>query len=50
MLGLPSAGAVRVSLGVSSQPGDVHAFLRLLRETYRDRTPAPDGLPARAGC
>ncbi|MFF7188414.1 aminotransferase class V-fold PLP-dependent enzyme [Streptomyces sp. NPDC008222] len=50
VLGLPSAGAVRVSLGVSSQPGDVDAFLRLLRETYRDGTPAPDGLPARAGC
>ncbi|MFJ5532846.1 aminotransferase class V-fold PLP-dependent enzyme [Streptomyces sp. NPDC093261] len=49
-LGLPSAGAVRVSLGLPSQPGDVDAFLRFVRETYRDRSPASDGLPARAGC
>ncbi|MFI9646388.1 aminotransferase class V-fold PLP-dependent enzyme [Streptomyces sp. NPDC052040] len=49
-LGLPSAGAVRVSLGVSSQPGDVEAFLRFVGETYRDRTPGPEGLPPRTGC
>ena len=50
LLGLPSAGAVRVSLGLSSQPRDVDTFLRFVRETYRDRVPGTAGLEARAGC
>ena len=36
-LGLPSGGAVRVSLGLSSSPGDVDTFLGFIAETYRDR-------------
>ncbi|MBQ0855222.1 aminotransferase class V-fold PLP-dependent enzyme [Streptomyces sp. BH-SS-21] len=50
LLRLPSAGAVRVSLGLSSQPGDIDTFLRFVRETYRDRVPGATGLEARTGC
>ncbi|MFF4900925.1 aminotransferase class V-fold PLP-dependent enzyme [Streptomyces sp. NPDC001068] len=50
LLGLPSAGAVRVSLGVSSQPRDIETFLTFVAETYRDRTPGATGLAAREGC
>ncbi|MFG3291747.1 aminotransferase class V-fold PLP-dependent enzyme [Streptomyces sp. NPDC048179] len=50
LLGLPSAGAVRVSLGVSSQPEDIDTFLTFVTETYRDRVPGVTGLAAREGC
>ncbi|MFD9443795.1 aminotransferase class V-fold PLP-dependent enzyme [Streptomyces sp. NPDC060006] len=50
LLHLPSAGAVRVSLGLSSQPRDVVTFLAFVRETYRDQTPAVAGLEARESC
>ena len=50
LLGLPSAGAVRVSVGVSSQPRDVETFLEFVADTYRDRVPTADGLADRAGC
>ncbi|MFI6643012.1 aminotransferase class V-fold PLP-dependent enzyme [Streptomyces sp. NPDC050504] len=50
LLGLPSAGAVRVSLGPASQPRDVDVFLAFVRDTYRDRVPSAAGLAAREGC
>ncbi|MEU9211876.1 aminotransferase class V-fold PLP-dependent enzyme [Streptomyces sp. NPDC048415] len=50
LLELPSAGAVRVSLGVSSQPRDIETFLTFVTETYRDRVPGVAGLAARVGC
>ncbi|WP_217546767.1 aminotransferase class V-fold PLP-dependent enzyme [Streptomyces sp. GbtcB6] len=50
LLELPSAGAVRVSLGVSSQPGDIGTFLTFVTETYRDRVPTAAGLAARESC
>ncbi|MEW1779281.1 aminotransferase class V-fold PLP-dependent enzyme [Streptomyces sp. NPDC086777] len=50
LLELPSAGAVRVSLGVSSQPGDVETFLAFVAGTYRDRVPTAAGLAARESC
>ncbi|MEU0643628.1 aminotransferase class V-fold PLP-dependent enzyme [Streptomyces umbrinus] len=50
LLRLPSAGAVRISLGLSSQPRDIETFLTFVRETYRDRVPGVTGLEARAGC
>ncbi|MGD1218650.1 aminotransferase class V-fold PLP-dependent enzyme [Streptomyces krungchingensis] len=50
LLGLPTAGAVRVSLGVSSQPRDIETFLDFVTETYRDRVPGVAGLAARVGC
>lgn len=50
LLHLPSAGAVRVSLGPASQPGDVETFLSFVRRTYRDRVPDVAGLAPRLGC
>ncbi|MEW2401870.1 aminotransferase class V-fold PLP-dependent enzyme [Streptomyces sp. NPDC046862] len=50
VLGLPSAGAVRVSLGLASQPKDVETFLSFVAETYRDQVPRTAGLTARVGC
>ncbi|MEV5846077.1 aminotransferase class V-fold PLP-dependent enzyme [Streptomyces sp. NPDC051985] len=50
LLELPSAGAVRVSLGVASQPRDIETFLAFLTETYRDRVPTAAGLAARESC
>ncbi|MEU5703950.1 aminotransferase class V-fold PLP-dependent enzyme [Streptomyces aurantiacus] len=50
LLHLPSAGAVRVSLGLSSQPRDIDTFLTFVQETYRDRAPGAAGLEARGGC
>jgi selenocysteine lyase/cysteine desulfurase len=49
-LGLPSAGAVRVSLGIASNEGDVDAFLAFVADTYRDRLPRTEGLSDRDGC
>lgn len=50
LLRLPSAGAVRISLGVSSQPRDIETFLTFVTQTYRDRVPGVTGLAARVGC
>jgi selenocysteine lyase/cysteine desulfurase len=49
-LGLPSGGAVRVSLGLSSSRTDIAAFLAFVADTYRDRTPDLAGLSPRLGC
>ncbi|MER7050086.1 aminotransferase class V-fold PLP-dependent enzyme [Streptomyces jumonjinensis] len=49
-LGLPSGGAVRVSVGLPSSTGDVDALLRFLETTYRDRVPSSDGLTPRTTC
>ncbi|WP_326798559.1 aminotransferase class V-fold PLP-dependent enzyme [Streptomyces sp. NBC_01808] len=50
MLHLPSAGAVRVSLGAASQPADVETFLSFVTQTYRDRVPDAADLAPRLGC
>ena len=50
LVGLPTGGAVRVSLGVASTLGDVEAFLDFAEHSYRDRWPALAGLPARHSC
>ncbi|MFF1675015.1 aminotransferase class V-fold PLP-dependent enzyme [Streptomyces sp. NPDC058256] len=50
LLQLPSAGAVRISLGVSSQARDIETFLTFVTQTYRDRVPGAAGLAARVGC
>ena len=39
--GLPSGGAVRVSLGLASKLGDVERFLDFAERTYRDRRSRP---------
>jgi selenocysteine lyase/cysteine desulfurase len=49
-LGLPTGGAVRLSLGLSSNRADVAAFLAFAAETYRDRAPDPTGLTPRLVC
>src|SRR5271165_1085520 len=48
--GLPSGGAVRVSLGLASNLGDVERFLDFAERTYRDAAPVRDGLPPRLRC
>ncbi|MFI0982082.1 aminotransferase class V-fold PLP-dependent enzyme [Streptomyces sp. NPDC021093] len=50
LLRLPSAGAIRLSLGISSQPADIDAFLTFVTDAYRDRTPTTAGLAPREGC
>ena len=49
-IGLPTGGAVRVSLGIASTLGDVEAFLDFAERTYRDRFPDLDGLFPRTAC
>lgn len=50
LVGLPSAGAIRVSFGVASTVDDVERFIRFTERTYRDRTTDAAGLPARDRC
>ena len=50
LVGLPTGGAVRVSLGVASTIDDVDAFLDFAERTYRDRRPDLAGLPPRRSC
>jgi selenocysteine lyase/cysteine desulfurase len=49
-VGLPSGGAVRVSLGVASTIADVEAFLDFAERTFRDRTADGAGLAPRPRC
>ena len=48
--GLPSGGAVRVSLGLVSNLADVERFLDFAEQTYRDAEPDRAGLPPRLRC
>ena len=48
--GLPSGGAVRVSLGLVSNLGDVERFLDFAEQTYRDTEPDRADLPPRLRC
>ena len=48
--GLPSGGAVRVSLGLVSNLADVERFLDFAEQTYRDAEPVRVGLPPRLRC
>ena len=50
LAGLPTRGAVRVSLGVASTLADVEAFLDFAERTYRDRRPVLAGLAPRHSC
>jgi len=49
-LGLPSAGALRASVGLASTVDDVERFLAFVETTYRDRVVPAGGLPPRRGC
>ena len=48
--GLPSGGAVRVSLGLVSNLADVERFPDFAEQTYRDAEPVRVGLPPRLRC
>jgi selenocysteine lyase/cysteine desulfurase len=50
LTGLPSGGAIRVSLGLVSTIGDVERFLDFAERTYCDKEPACDGLAPRLHC
>ena len=50
LIGLPSGGAVRISLGLASTLADVERFLDFAERTYRDAEPDRDGLAPRLRC
>jgi selenocysteine lyase/cysteine desulfurase len=49
LIGMPTGGAVRVSLGLATNFQDVWRFLAFA-EKFRDLADVPADLPARAGC
>jgi selenocysteine lyase/cysteine desulfurase len=50
LIGLPTGGAVRVSLGLASTLADVESFLDFAERTYRDRNADLAGLAPRLNC
>ncbi|KAK3185921.1 hypothetical protein K4F52_005376 [Lecanicillium sp. MT-2017a] len=50
LIGLPSAGAIRVSFGVASVVADLDKFFEFAEATYRDRETNTDGLAPRDRC
>jgi selenocysteine lyase/cysteine desulfurase len=48
-VGMPTGGAVRVSLGLATNFADVYRFMRFATE-FRDVAEVPDGLPPRIAC
>jgi selenocysteine lyase/cysteine desulfurase len=50
LIGLPSAGAIRVSFGLVSTVADVGRFVEFAERTYRDRVTGTAGLPPRDRC
>jgi selenocysteine lyase/cysteine desulfurase len=50
LLGLPSGGALRASVGLASNVDDVERFLAFVEITYRDRVAGASGLAPRRGC
>ena len=50
LLGLPSGGAIRASLGLASNVDDVDRFVAFVERTYRDRGVGTSGLTPRRGC
>jgi selenocysteine lyase/cysteine desulfurase len=50
LLGMPSGGALRASVGMASNIGDVERFVAFVETTYTDRMVGTDGLAPRAGC
>jgi selenocysteine lyase/cysteine desulfurase len=49
LIGMPTGGAVRVSLGLATNFADVYRFMRFATE-FRDVTDVPAGLPPRLAC
>jgi selenocysteine lyase/cysteine desulfurase len=50
LIGLSSAGAIRVSFGLASTAADVDRFFTFAIKTYRDRINTTEGLVVREGC
>ena len=50
LLGMPSGGSLRASVGLASNVGDVERFVAFVETTYRDRVVGTDGLAPRRGC
>ena len=50
LLGLPSGGAIRASLGLASNAADVERFAEFVETTYQDRVAGAGSLPPRQGC
>ncbi|KXX76018.1 Molybdenum cofactor sulfurase [Madurella mycetomatis] len=50
VVGLRSAGAVRVSFGFASTTADVDRFFGFAEKTYKDRVTMSEGLPRREQC
>jgi selenocysteine lyase/cysteine desulfurase len=50
LLGLPSGGALRASVGLASNVHDVERFLAFVERTYQDRVADTSGLAPRRGC
>jgi len=50
IIGLPSAGCIRVSFGLASNVEDVNRFFSFATMTYRDRITDNAGLPPRDRC
>ena len=47
---MPSGGALRASVGMASNIGDVERFVAFVEMTYQDRVVGTDGLAPRRGC
>ena len=50
LLGMPSGGSLRASLGLASNVGDVERLVAFMESTYRDRAADTGGLAPRQGC
>jgi len=50
LLGMPSGGALRASVGMASNICDVERFVAFVEMTYTDRVAGTDGLTPRRGC
>lgn len=50
LIGLPSAGVIRISFGLASNAADVDRFFDFAATTYRDRVNTTAGLPPRERC
>jgi selenocysteine lyase/cysteine desulfurase len=50
LLGMPSGGTLRASVGLPSNIEDVQRFLAFVEMTYADRVTGTAGLPPRRGC
>ncbi|KAF1826255.1 PLP-dependent transferase [Dissoconium aciculare CBS 342.82] len=50
LLGLSSAGAIRVSFGIASTTRDADALMHFIYDKYRDRITSSEGLASRTRC